>query len=136
MFQKNSEKRTSFTPFYISNAQKLLKYKCNNLIDMPFITFIYKVGKNYKTYYGKYCFDYISDDHEGLDNEVKYILIKGLNAYRSKNNIPELKSKIIIGILSFSSDSSTPTYSTDNEIKCFDFYYNYNKKTYINGKLL
>ena len=41
---------------------------------MPFITFIYKVGKNHKTYYGKYCFDYISDDHEGLDNEVKYIL--------------------------------------------------------------
>ena len=48
---------------------------------MPFITFIYKVGKNRKTYYGKYCFDYISDD-----NEVKYILIKGLNEYR-KNNI-------------------------------------------------
>ena len=37
---------------------------------MPFITFIYKVGKNYKTYYGKYCFDYISDDHEGLDTSA------------------------------------------------------------------
>ena len=51
---------------------------------MSFITFIYKVGKNYKTYYGKYCFDYISDDHEGLDNEVKDILITGLNKYRKK----------------------------------------------------
>ena len=70
------------------------------IIYMPFITFIYKVGKNYNTYYGKYCFDYISDDHEGLDNEVKDVLIKGLNEYRKKNNIQKLKSKIIICILS------------------------------------
>ena len=103
---------------------------------MPFITFIYKVGKNYKTYYGKYCFDYISDDHEGLDNEVKYILIKGLNEYRKKNNIQKLKAKIIIGILSFSSNNIIPTYSTDNEIKCFDFYCDYDNKIYINGKLI
>ena len=103
---------------------------------MPFITFIYKVGKNYKTYYGKYCFKYISDDHEGLDNEVKDILIKGLNEYRKKNNVQKLKSKIMIGILSFSSNAIIPTYSTDNEIKCFDFYYNYNNKIYINGKLI
>jgi hypothetical protein len=107
-----------------------------NVIYMPFITFIYKVGKNYKTYYGKYCFDDISDDHEGLDNEVKYILINGLNEYRKKNNIQELKSKISIGILSFSSNNIIPTYSTDNEIRCFDFYYNYDDKIYINGKLI
>jgi len=103
---------------------------------MPFITFIYKVGKNYKTYYGKYCFNYMSDDHEGLDNEVKDILIKGLNEYRKKNNVQKLKSKIIIGILSFSSNTIIPTYSTDNEIRCFDFYYNYNNTIYINGKLI
>ena len=102
---------------------------------MPFITFIYKVGKNYKTYYGKYCVDYISDDHEGLDNEVKDVLIKALNKYSKKNN-KKLKSKIIIGILSFSSNDIIPTYSTDNEIKCFDFYYNYDDKIYINGKLI
>jgi len=103
---------------------------------MSFITFIYKVGKNPKTYYGKYCFDYISDDHEGLDEEVRYILKRGLNKYRKKNNIPELKSKIIIGILSFSSNNSIPTYSTEDEIKCFDFYYNDDNKIYINGKLI
>ena len=103
---------------------------------MHFITFIYKVGKNYKTYYGKYCFNYISDDHDGLDNEVKDILLKGLNEYRKKNNIQELKSKIIIGILSFSSNNIIPTYSSDDEIKCFDFYYNYDNKIYINGKLI
>ena len=103
---------------------------------MPFITFIYKVEENWKTYYGKYCFDYISDDHEGLDNEVEYILLKGLNEYRKKKNIQELKSEIIIGILSFSSNKNIPTYSTDNEIKCFDFYYNDDNKIYINGKLI
>ena len=106
---------------------------------MGFITFIYKVGTNRKTYYGKYYFDYISDDHEGLDNEVKYILRSALNDYRKKINIPKLKSKLIIGILSFSSDNYIPTYSTDNEIKCFDFYckyYNYNYESYINGKLI
>jgi len=103
---------------------------------MPFITFIYKVGKNNKTYYGKYCFDYISDDHEGLDDEVKYKLINALNKYRKKKNIPELKSNIIIGILSFSSNDIIPTYSTDNEIKCFDFYYNDDNTMYINGKLI
>ena len=103
---------------------------------MPFITFIYKAGKNYKTYYGKYCLDYVSDDHDGLDNEVKDIWTNGLNEYRKKNNIQELKSKIIIGILSFSSNDTIPTYSTDNEIKCFDFYYSYDNKIYINGKLV
>jgi hypothetical protein len=99
---------------------------------MTFITFIYKVGKNNKTYYGKYCSDYISDDHEGLDNEVKYALIKGLNDYRKKNN----NQKIKIGILSFSSNNIIPTYSSNNEIKCFDFYHDYDNKIYINGKLV
>ena len=32
-----------------------------------FITFIYKIGKNQRAYYGKYATDSISDDHEGLD---------------------------------------------------------------------
>jgi len=103
---------------------------------MPFITFIYKVGKNPKTYYGKYCSDYISDDHEGLDNEVKYILKQSLNQYRKQHNIQKIKSKLMIGILSFSSNEDTPTYSTNNEIQCFDFYKNYDEKIYINGKLI
>ena len=103
---------------------------------MPFITFIYKIGKNNKTYYGKYCVDYVSDDHEGLDNEVKCILIKGLNKYRKQNNKQKIKSKIVIGILSFSSDILISTYSNNNEIKCFDFYYDYDNKIYVNGKLI
>ena len=102
---------------------------------MPFITFIYKVGKNNKTYYGKYCADYVSDDHEGLDNEVKYILEQSLNQYRKQNN-KKIITKLMVGILSFSSSETTPTYSTDNEIKCFDFYKKYDEQIYINGKLI
>lgn len=103
---------------------------------MPFITFIYKIGNNPKTYYGKCCFEYISDDHDGLDNEVKYILKDNLNEFRKQNNIQSIKSKIKIGILSFSSSEIIPTYSTKNEIKCFDFYKTYDGKIFINGKLL
>ncbi len=101
---------------------------------MSSITFIYKVGKNPKTYYGKYCSDYISDDHDGLDNEVKYILEQSLNQYKKQNTIKKIK--LIIGILSFSSNQNTPIYSTNNEIQCFDFYKNYDEKIYINGKLI
>lgn len=101
---------------------------------MPFISFIYKVGNNSKTYYGKYCDESFSDDHDGLDTVVRYDLIRGINEYRKQNNMPELKSKIIIGVLSFSTNRCIPTFSTKNEIKCFDFYHDYDKKIYINGK--
>jgi ribosomal protein S8 len=103
---------------------------------MPFITFIYRVGKNSKTYYGKYCLDYISEDHDGLDNEIKYILKEGINEYRKQNNMPKLKSKIMIGVLSFSSNQFIPTFSTNHEIKCFDFYRNYDGEIYVNGKII
>jgi len=102
---------------------------------MSFITFIYTIGKNNKKYYGKYCFDYMSDDHGGLDMEVKNILTKGLNEYRTKNNMKKLKSKINLGILSFSSNDVIPTFSTHNEIKCFDFYCSYDN-IYVNGRLV
>ena len=104
---------------------------------MPFITFIYKIGNNNKTYYGKYSTDYVSDDHEGLDIEVRTYLINGINKYRTKKALPKLHSNVIIGVLSFSSNRYIPDYSSDDEIKCFDFYCiedNYKTTTYINGK--
>lgn len=48
----------------------------------------------------------------------------------------KLKSKILIGIMSYSTHNSVPTYSTDNEINCFDFYRNYDGKIFVNGKLV
>jgi len=62
-------------------------------------------------------------------------LKQSLNQYRTQNN-KKIISKLMIGILSFSSNEDTPTYSTNNEIQCFDFYKNYDEKIYINGKLI
>ena len=102
-----------------------------------FITFIYRVGKSPKTYYGKYYDDYISDDHEGLDTEVIHSLCQGLNKYRSMNNMPKLSfSAVVVGVLSFSRDQYIPTFSSEKEIPCFDFYRDEQKRIYINGKLI
>jgi len=122
----------SLNSFYLYEVKDFLIKKPY----MPFITFIYKIGRNSKTYYGKICTDYVSDDHEGLDNEVKYLLIRGINAYRKNKNMPQNvnEKNILIGVLSFSSNQYIPTYSTDEEIKCFDFYSDYTNNIYVNGK--
>ena len=99
---------------------------------MTFITFIYKIGNNKRLYYGKYVCDYISDDHEGLDMEIRPILINGINNFRKQKGLSELDKQIYIGIISFSLEKYIPTYSSDAEINCFDFYYI--NETYINGK--
>lgn len=105
---------------------------------MPFITFIYRIGNNNKVYYGKYVCDYISDDHDGLDNEIKYILNCGINEYRQQKGFIKINKKISIGILSLCVNDYIPTYSSDAEINCFDFYHKSytlkNDETYVNGK--
>jgi len=67
---------------------------------------------------------------------VKYILKESLNIYRKQNNLPKIKSKIMIGIMSFSSNKYIPTFSTNDEIKCFDFYKKYDGNIYVNGKMI
>jgi hypothetical protein len=110
---------------------------------MPFISFIYRIGSNKKTYYGKYVTDYISDDHEGLDEEVKYTLLEGINKYREQRNLKKINSKdLMVGVMSLCLDDNIPSHSSKQEIKCFDFYYDNDfysdnrYKTYINGKEL
>lgn len=82
----------------------------------------------------------ISDDHNGLDTEVSDFLYNALNKYRKKNGFPILRAKIHIGILSLSNDSDSyiPDYSSNkkHDINCFDFYQEYEKASYINGKLI
>ena len=49
-----------------------------------FITFIFKLPNNPgQTLYGKYYTDYIYDDHEGLDKEIKHYLLKGINEFQN-----------------------------------------------------
>ena len=99
------------------------------------IAFIYRIGNSKNVYYGKYVSEGISDDHDGLDLEIKPFLIAGLKKYRKKKNLSEKKLKVSIGILSFSEYS----YTSKQEIKCFDFYYREygcDYETYVNGKLV
>ena len=102
---------------------------------MPFITFIYKIDK--RTFYGKYVVDFIIDDHEGLDEEIRPFVVEGINAYRKQKGQPPI-TDVKIGVLSFSVDAYAPCYSTEKEIECFDFYCKekiYCKYTiYINGQ--
>lgn len=104
---------------------------------MTFITFFYKIGKS--TFYGKYVTDMISDDHEGLDDEVRGMVIKGVNAFRKEKGLAPIK-EVIIGVLSYSFDNFAPSYSSEKEVKAFDFYCDeLNFKTcniYINGTLM
>jgi len=105
---------------------------------MVFATFIYKLGNKHssQSYYGKYVGN-ISDDHEGLDLEMKRYVKDGVNKYRKQNNLKPIKN-IQLGILSLSYDGFVPAYSSEEEYKSFDFYMieedYYNKKLYINGK--
>jgi hypothetical protein len=107
-----------------------------------FITFIYRIENDPKTYFGKYCADYVSDDHEGLDKEILDFLLNGINKYRKQNNLEKItNNNIKLGVLSFSSNQYVPVCSSDDEVKCFDFYCKYydrskNSIIYINGKIV
>ena len=97
---------------------------------MPSVTFLYRIGSNPKVYHGKYVCDYISDDHEGLDNEVLPDLLNGINIYRQKKGLHLLKkNQVKVGILSCSTNSNYLNYSTNKEIDLFGFYYTCYKET-------
>lgn len=102
---------------------------------MPFISFIYKIKNESTTYYGKCFMEYISDDHTGLDNEVKKYLCTGLNNYRTMYNLPILEySDLSVGVISYSINYNFNIRSSENEINCFDFYYDEQSGTYfVNG---
>lgn len=81
----------------------------------------------------------ISDDHEGLDNEVREMVIKGVNGFRKEKGLTPI-NEVVIGVLSYSFDNFAPSYSSEKEIKAFDFYcdeLNFSScHIYINGTLM
>ena len=106
---------------------------------MVTITFIYKIKNINKTFYGKYISDYMSDDHEGLDTEIKDDVLDSINVFRVSKNMKKLKyENLLIGILSCMTNDNYLDYYSDDEIACFDFYYKKFKETqiYINGKII
>lgn len=107
---------------------------------MSFVSFIYRLPHSKKTYYGKYVFNgYLSDDHDGLDIEIKDDVLYGINQYRVKWGESKIND-VMIGILSFSpGNGDIPVYSSENEFSAFDFYYEFSgnskpHKLYINGE--
>lgn len=106
---------------------------------MPFISFIYKIENTEKIFYGKYICDNEEKFGGDMDLGIKSIVINALNEYRSQKGLEKLDKDLCIGILSFSKDKNTYIYSSDEEIKCFDFYcinYYDEKATFLNGKLI
>jgi hypothetical protein len=101
---------------------------------MTFTTFIYKIGK--RTFYGKYVFNSISDDHEGLDDYIRDTVVDAVNTFRKGKGLAPIKD-VIIGIMSYSFDNFAPCYSSEKEFSAFDFYCDepnyYHRNIYING---
>ena len=114
----------------------------NYYYTMHTITFIYRIDKSIKTNFGKFMAHYSSDDHSGLDTIIRPKLTYGLNKHRRLNNKNKLKQSIFIGILSYSNDFMN--YSSEKEVRCFDFLYEQYKTNslvdvedyWVNGELL
>jgi len=90
------------------------------------ITFIFKFNNEKNNKYGKILLRYLSDNHEGIDNEIRDIVENAINLYMTSNllsNINNLKIGII-GII----DGNL--YSSDNEISIYDLYIDSSNKEY------
>ena len=91
-----------------------------------FITFIYRVSGTPTTCYGKYLSGWMTEDHQGLDAEMKSVLVKTINRRRERNGLPGSvlrEEEVTLGIIAVSYAESFPIYSTSEERFCFDFYY-------------
>lgn len=94
---------------------------------MPTVCFMYRINDDPKTYFGKYVADYISNDHEGLDQEVIGILEKNYN--------PQYDT-FRVGILSCSTNDNFINYSSESEYTFFDFYYVHYNNMHKNQEIL
>jgi hypothetical protein len=82
---------------------------------MHTVTFMYRVGQNPTTYYGKIIYNSLSDDHDGLDLEVLYTLRKGLSDFGFTCK------KINASVISYTNNCMFSYYS-EQDRSCFDFY--------------
>jgi len=110
-------------------------------MTLIFITFIFTLPtRPDKKYYGKYYTDNIAIDHNGLDEEIKPYLLKGISEYQKQeeHRSSEIKKENFhIGVISVSNHDYIPIHSTNEERHCFDFYCNTIDLTmYMFGKLI
>jgi hypothetical protein len=102
-------------------------------MSLIFITFIFKLSNRpNNTFYGKYYTDSISSDHAGIDEEIKPYVLHGISEYQKQEHLSKIKEKVHIGILSVSKQPYFSIHSSNEEKKCFDFYF---EKFTINYKI-
>ncbi len=80
------------------------------------ISFIYKEKTDTFFKFGKLITDYISDDHDGLDIEVRHSLISAIHYYKKKIG-DETPTEVSIGILGQLND-----FCSNEERFVFDIY--------------
>jgi hypothetical protein len=83
---------------------------------MAIISFIFRVDEDPTRMFGKICLEYLSDDHEGIDREIKYKIHNLLNAYRTRKLLPKIINLDIAVI------GTTNEFSTIEEKNMFDVY--------------
>lgn len=103
------------------------------MVEISFI-FITLDGKKK---FGKYVCDYLSDDHEGLDNEIKYSVVNCWNLYLKSIGLKEVNNinNIKIGVIGVINNG----FCSEEEILVFDMYIkcdSFNVKYYVDGKEL
>jgi hypothetical protein len=103
---------------------------------MSAITFIYRLHTQSKAFYGKILLPSVSDDHKGLDNVVRSILLEGINAYRVTKKMTPIaeESQLQVGVLSLMNQQTE--HNSEEERNCFDFYAVQRDKMtyYVNGR--
>jgi len=90
---------------------------------MPVIvTFLYRVQYEPTVHFGKCDYEYVSDDHDGLDIEVINSLLHGMNSWRTQRGFVALTEEDVqVGIMSVSSDDRC--YTSEHDYACFDFWF-------------
>jgi hypothetical protein len=83
---------------------------------MTIVSFIFRTDDDPTRMYGKIYLEYLSDDHEGIDHEIKYKIHNLLNAYRTRKLLPKIIN-LHIGVI-----GTTNEFSTDDEKTMFDVY--------------
>ena len=90
---------------------------------MPIITFLYYVRANPKRHFGKYVSNVELPNGFGIDEVVRYALVRTLNIEQRVYDVGRGESYSIddvdIGILSYTEDNAWTTY---REVNAFDTY--------------
>jgi len=90
-----------------------------NPYKMPDITFIFRINDDLTRGYGKICLDYLSDDHEGVDLEIKPQVRSVIDKYREKHSLPPI-TDLHLGVIGV-----TDEYCSFEEVNIFDIYITY-----------